>query len=417
MKIRWITPLLGTAAANAVRDVADINIIDVRDLVDKAGNRSEPIREKIRQGVESLGQGKRTVVCCDYGMSRSNAIAIGILTSFDKVTFDCALRQVQEATGETQIKLEPLNAVRVALGLHYPKRQNTESRSVLVTGGNGFLGSALIQSLGSEFRIVAPTRKELDICTGSTQLDLLTSEENIDCIIHLANPRVYTSNVAMGESLTMLRGVIDVCLAKDIPLVYPSGWEIYSGYAGILHVDESTPALPRGPYGETKYLVEMLIEHCRRTLGLRCAILRSSPVYGSGSDKPKFIYNFIEKAKRGQKITTHCYNNGSPSLDLLHIDDLVSALVATIKTNFVGTLNLGTGVLNSTLRISEMIRDCLGSSSLIEQIAIDSDVASISMNWNLASTELNWQPTISFEQGLEHLLSEITEHGDHKNEH
>jgi nucleoside-diphosphate-sugar epimerase len=412
MKIRWITPLLGTAAANAVRDVSDINIIDVRDLVDKAGNRSEPIREKIRQGVESLGQGKRTVVCCDYGMSRSNAIAIGILTSFDKVTFDSALRQVQEATGETQIKLEPLNAVRKALGLHYPKRQNTEYRSILVTGGRGFLGSALIESLGSEFRIVSPTRKELDIGIGSTQLDLLTSEENIDCIIHLANPRVYTSNVAMGESLTMLRNVIDVCLAKDIPLIYPSSWEIYSGYAGILHVDESTPALPRGPYGETKYLGEMLIEHCRRTRGLRCAMIRSSPVYGSGSDKPKFIYNFIEKAKRDQKITTHCYNNGSPSLDLLHVNDLVSAFIATLKTNFVGTLNLGTGVLNSTLKISEMIRDCLGSRSLVDQLTIDSEMASISMNWNLASTELNWQPTISFEQGLEYLLSEIKKDGD-----
>lgn len=412
MKIRWITPLLGTAAANAIQDVSDIAIIDVRDLVDKAGNRSEAIREKIRQGVESLVQGKRTIVCCDYGMSRSNAIATGILTSLDKVPFDAALRQVQEATGEAQIKLEPLNAVRKALGLQSPNRQNSEYRSVLVTGGRGFLGNALLSKLSSEFRILTPTREELDIGIGSTQLDLLTSEENIDCIIHLANPRVYTSNIAMGQSITMLRNVIDVCLVKDIPLIYPSSWEIYSGYAGILHADESTPALPRGPYSETKYLVEMLIEHCRRTRGLRCALLRSSPVYGSGSDKPKFIYNFIEKAKRNQKITTHCYNNGNPALDLLHVDDLVSALVATMRNNFVGTLNLGTGVLNSTLKISEMIRDWFGSLSLIDQIAIDSDVASISMNWNRARTELNWQPTISFEQGLEHLLSDITEHGD-----
>jgi nucleoside-diphosphate-sugar epimerase len=412
MSIRWITPMLGTAAANAVRDIADINIVDVRDLVDKAGNRSSAIRAKILQGVESIVDGKRTVVCCDYGMSRSNAIATGILVSLDKIAFDVALRQVQKATGEAQIKLEPLNAVREALGLQSPRTRNAKHRSVLVTGGNGFLGTALCASLGDELRVLAPTREQLDISVGSTQLDLLVSEENIDCIIHLANPRIYTSNVAMGQSLAMLRNVIDVCISKDIKLIYPSSWEIYSGYAGILHADESTPALPRGPYGETKHLAEVLIEHCRRTAGLQCTLLRSSPVYGRGSDKPKFIYNFIEKARQDQIITTHCYNNGNPALDLLHVDDLVSALVAALKTDFIGTLNLGTGVLNSTLHIAEMLRDRLCSSSIIKQTAVDSNTASISMNWNLAKAELNWHPTRLFETGLDLLLAEITDGGD-----
>lgn len=342
-------------------------------------------------------------------MSRSNAIAVGIITNLEKIPFNQALRQVQEATGEAEIKLDPLNAVRQALGVNIKKEKCSQYRNILITGGRGFIGTALQGALiNSEFRLISPTREQIDIFAGSTKLDLLASEENIDCIVHLANPRVYTSNVAMGQTLTMLRNVIDVCLAKDIPLIYPSSWEIYSGYAGTIHADESTPALPRGPYGETKYLAEILIDHCRRTRGLRCAILRSSPVYGSMSDKPKFIFNFFKKASQGQKIVTHHYINGNPKLDLLHIDDLISSIVATLKSRFIGNLNIGTGQLSSTLKIAEMIRDELGSSSMIQQIEVNTEVASIAMNYGRANHVLDWEPVIFFEQGLKSLLHQIS---------
>lgn len=409
MTIRWITPLLGTAAFNAVQNTGDIEVIDVRDLVDKAGNDSSAILNKIHQGVDLIKQGKRTVVCCDYGMSRSNAIAVGIITNLEKIPFNQALRQVQEATGEAEIKLDPLNAVRHALGLNIKKEKYSKYKNILITGGGGFIGTALQSALvNNEFKLISPTREQIDIFAGSTKLDLLASEENIDCIVHLANPRVYTSNIAMGQTLTMLRNVIDVCLAKDIPLIYPSSWEIYSGYAGTIHANESTPGLPRGPYGETKYLAELLIDHCRSTYGLRCATLRSSPVYGSMSDKPKFIFNFFKKASQGQKIVTHHYINGNPKLDLLHIDDLVLSIVATLRSRFIGNLNIGTGRLSSTLKIAKMIRDELGSSSLIEQIEINADVASISMDYRRATLELDWKPTIFFEKGLKSLLHQIS---------
>jgi UDP-glucuronate decarboxylase len=410
MSIRWITPLLGTGPALQVRQEPGLNIIDVRDLVDKAGNRADAVLQKINEGCDSLRAGKKTVVCCDYGISRSNAVAVGILTMHESIPFEAAVRRVLETTGEKEIKVDPLQAVRQALGVE-KKHDHHQRRRVLVTGGNGFIGKHARQRLDEAFEVFSPTRNELDLQLGSTQLDLVVGEGEIDCIVHLANPRIYTSNIALGDTLTMLRNVLDVCVSRDIKLLYLSSWEVYSGYrANSLYADDSLPLFPKGPYAETKFLSEMLIEHCRRTQGLRCTMLRSSPVYGMSSDKPKFIYNFIDKLKRSQRVVTHRFNNGAPSLDLLYIDDLVSAVVKAVGSDFEGNLNIGTGVITSTQRIAEILREMLGGQSEIDSILINSDTAGIAMDASKAHKMLDWKPAVSVEQGLKMILEKLKPH-------
>ena len=407
MSIRWITPHLGTGPALQVRQEADMNIIDVRDLVDKAGNRFDAVRQKITEGCDSLQAGKKTVVCCVYGISRSNAVAVGILAMYESIPFEAAVRRVLDATGEKEIKVDPLQAVRQALGVD-KKHSHHQKRRVLVTGGNGLIGKLTCRKLAEEFEVFSPSRNELDLQLGSTQLDLLVGEGEIDCIVHLANPRIFTSNIALGDTLTMLRNVLDVCVARDIKLIYLSSFEVYSGYrTSHLLADESLPLLPKGPYGETKYLAEMLIEHCRRTQGLRCTMLRSSPAYGIGNDRPKFIYTFIDKIKRSQRVVTHRYNNGAPALDLLYIDDLVSALVKAVGSDFSGNLNIGTGVTTSTLEIAEILREFLNGKVDIDSITISGDTACIAMDARLASEKLGWQAAIGIKKGLQNIVSII----------
>jgi nucleoside-diphosphate-sugar epimerase/rhodanese-related sulfurtransferase len=415
MSICWITSLLGTGPFPAFDDTIDATIIDVRDLVDKEGNENLTILKKIEQGVDALNRGKKVIVCCDCGISRSNAVAAGILASFEKRNFHDSLRQVLKATGETQVKLEPIKTVRGALGFHMEKKRLVNQGSILVTAGDGFLGHALLVGINDDFRVLTPARAEIDITRGSTLLDLLVDEEGIDCIVHLDKPRIYTSSLAMGQTLTMLRNIIDVCLSRDIPLVYPSSWEIYSGYKGVLRADEATPPLPRGPYGETNYLSETLIAHFVRTAGLRCALMRSTPIYGKGGDRPKFINNFTEKALQSKPIVTHRYRNGEPAMDMLYVDDFVTAVVAVLKSGFTGTLNLGTGLLTSTRQIAQMISEKLHSRSKIEQVSINADVACIAMNWDYAQKEIGWEPKIPMEKGIDFIVSDIWNKRSKKN--
>lgn len=406
MSIRWITPYLGTAPALEVDVGEDLNIIDVRDLVDKAGNNTNTVLSKITAGCESLKSGKKTVICCDYGISRSNAIAVGVLAKYESISFESAVKRVLQATGEREIKADPLQSVRFALG--GGEKTTNQKKRILVTGGNGTIGKPVCLALSEEFDVFSPNRNDLDLRLGSSQLDLFIGENAIDYVIHLANPRVYTSNNAIGETLTMLRNVIDICITRSIKLIYLSGWEVYSGYATThLLADESLPLLPKGPYGEAKYLAELLIEHSRKTQGLNCLMLRSGPVYGIGSDKPKFIFNFIDKLKRNEQVYTHHYLNGWPSLDLLYINDFVSIIKKAVRADFSGNMNIGTGELTSTRKIAESLKTILNSNSSIESTHIEAFTACIAMNSSFAKEKLDWTPLIGVNQGLQMIVENI----------
>lgn len=403
--IRWINSTLGSGPGSQVAAGDGIALIDVRDMVDKPGNAAEIIKRKVGEAVAELQSGMKVVVCCDYGISRSNAVAAGILAVSEQLPFDEAVREVVRATGEKAIKVEVLSAVREALADQLvAKRPGADTGQVLVLGGSGFVGRGLLKHLGTQ-GVLAPSRQEVDLCSGAVDLDLLVRENGVNCIVQLANPRVFYSTTAMGETLAMLRNVLDVCRQSSTRLVYLSGWVVYSGYrTSSLIANESLPMVPNGVYAETKYLCELLIDHYCAEYDLDCLVLRSSPVYGPGGDKPKFIYDFLRKAIENRDIVTHEYINGSPELDMIHIDDVASALVKAIHSDVAGSLNIGTGERQSTAEIAKMICKIVGSKSCVSQTTINDYVANIAMDSARARAALDWEPTVGFPDGLRGLV-------------
>jgi len=397
--IRWITEQLGTAPASEVIDLHDVCIVDVRDLVDKRGNSVVAIKNKIDQGVQFLKKGHRVIICCDYGISRSNAVAAGVLAVHKGISFLEAVRIVQQRTRETEIKPELLKIVGQAVG-NLPLLAAASRQTVLITGGGGFIGTALRTRLAADFDIVCPARSEIDLLKGATQLDLLTLECGAQTIIHLAMPRVYNSNTAAGQSITMLRNVLDVAASRQTRLIYLSSWEVFSGYAGELWVDEEVPLFSKGPYGDAKLLSEALIQNFKRSHQLNCAIARASPVYGPGSDRPKFVYNFLDKAVRGETIVTHRYLNGDAMLDLLHINDLVDGLTRLIYSSESGVFHFGTGKLTSTFEIASYLCRTVGSTSQVTRIEVETHAARIAMKTDKAKTVLGWEAKVDVWAGL-----------------
>lgn len=413
--IRWITDYLGTAPATSAEINPSMAIVDVRDLVDKAGNPVDAVRLKIEQGVNAIREGRRLVVCCDYGISRSNSVAAGILSMHAGVSFDEAVAAVSNATNEFEFKLEPLNVVRAALEPSTSDRparsgEETSEPRVLLTGGHGFIGTALRAKLGSSHFIVAPTRANCDLLAGATALDQNVKRHRVNQIVHLANPRVYTSARAVGDMTTMLRNTLDVCRENSTRLVFLSSWEVYSGYrATELSADEALPFLPKGPYGEAKMLGETLIDLYVRNYALDCVVVRASPVFGRGSDRPKFIYNFLDKARRNEPIRTHEYRNGPPKLDLMHVDDLIRGLAAVLTTKLSGAIHFGTGTLTSTRMIAHAIVAKTGSHSEIDFQTIDDEAPNVRMDCRRALALMGWRPKTSFNEGLDEMIASKSE--------
>lgn len=398
--IRWITEDLGTAAYGALPDDIDAIIVDVRDLVDKAGNPPALVREKIEEALAQRRLGRKVVVCCDYGMSRSNAIAAGVLSLECGISVADAARRVIVATGEKEIKVEMLDAVRRALGVDR-KRPSADRRRVLLTGGSGFIGRSLGSSLTEMAQVFAPGRQEVDLVGDAVALDLYVNEHAIDCVVHLANPRVYTSNQALGQIMAMMRNVLDVCRNNGLKLFYLSGWEVFSGYRSqSLLADEALPLRAKGPYGEAKLLSEVMIEQFQRNFGLRRCIIRSGPVLGSGSDRPRFIHTFWEKAIRHETIYTHRYLNGPPALDMIALDDLVEAMRLLIKADADGVYHVGTGRATSTFEVARMVADMAGSSSEIRCRDVEEYTANIAMDASRLASGFGWRAR----QGLREML-------------
>ncbi|NVM21083.1 MAG: NAD-dependent epimerase/dehydratase family protein [Desulfobacterales bacterium] len=401
--IRWITSDLGTAPCEKLGNVSPgVHIIDVRDLVDKAGNTACQIRDKIQKAVELLDAGQRVIICCDHGISRSNAIAAGVLYKREGISFAEAVRRILLATSEKSIRIEVISAVEKAVAAQANEGlPRTNEHHILITGGTGAVGSALVPRLQKRYAVVSPKRQDLDLMGGSAHLDLFVKEHDIDTIVHLAHPRVFSLNAAMGESVVLLKNVLDVCVKNRLRLILPSCLEVYSGYrAKMLLASESLPKLPRGPFGESKYLCETLVEFYGRQFGLDCIIIRTGPVYGNGAGKPAFLLNFLKKALLGEDILTHKYRNGLPIVDLIHEDDLASAYERVIDSTASGDFNFGSGTGKTTAEIAEIFIASTNSKSVVRQQDIDDFNANVVMDSAKAREAFGWSPHIALEDGL-----------------
>jgi len=400
--IRWIKERLGTGPRNAI-DRSDALLLDVRFLVDKSGNPLEPIRDMVDMGANAYRQGQTVIVACDFGISRSNAIAAGILSRIDSIRYDDAVRATLASTGEREIKLDLVEAVRAALG-EAPNR--TDRRAVLVTGATGFIGRVLVDRLQNNYKVLGPSRETLDLEKGAVALADYCTREEVGQIVHLAYPRAYTNTAAAASSFIMLRAILDTCRLLKIRLIFISGWVVFSGYpTSALAADETTPLLPKGIYAETKYTEEMLVDLHFKRGDIDRSICRFAPVYGAGSDRPRFIRTFHETALSEGLIKTHRFRNGRPALDLLHVSDAAEALMLILDTTTSDVFHFGTGILRTTAELGTMIGQLMARPIRHEEIYNDEDTSNISFPAQKARAVLNWQPKTKIEQGLVSLLS------------
>ena len=398
MTIRWITSLLGTAPAQSVLKESNVEIVDVRDLLDKSGNKKSQIKQKIDLGLSYLKAGKKTVVCCDHGVSRSNSIAAGILAIYENISLDESVKRVLSETGETEIRLEVLEAVRSALEKDAPT--NHARKRWLLIGGAGYLGTLLASNIPNNVELLRPSRSELDLLKGSAAINLYTREHEVTRILHFATPNIGNTNTSLGETLVMLRNILDVCSLNQIPLFFLSRWEVFAAYKEkTIFADEKLELCPAGALGDAKYLCEKLIEKWVSNGLVEATVLRSGLVFGVG-DAPHFLRSFIRHSVHGEDIITHKYNNGPPKLDLIYASDWIQACWGLLLTNKKGTFNVGGGQLIGTTEIAECVADSLNSHQEVKNILVDALASNVLLNYEKLTNITGWKPTSNIRDKL-----------------
>lgn len=399
--IRWIRPNLGTSPFDEIGR-SDVFVLDVRHLLDKSGNTVEAVSELLARGRAALDDGRTVVVACDFGISRSNAIAAGLLGLVTQTRYRVALQDVAERTGEHDIKTDM--ALIVAKALEGEVSAGSADR-VLVTGAAGFVGKALCESFSGSDRVLSLNRSDMDLSLGALPLLDYCRDMSVRQIVHLAYPRGYTNPSATGASLNMVRNVLEVCKHTGARLIFVSCHVVYSGMFGDHLLNEAAPLCPRGVFGDMKALEETLVEaHVRRGEVTR-SICRFTPIYGPGGTRPRLIKTFQQAAKAGQVIRTHKYRNGRPKLDLLYVTDAVRAIRSVLDHRGADIFHFGSGAFQETRGIAAQICEIGGLPFRHEELPVEDDVSNIAFDAAKAKEVLGWSAQAGFAEGLAACLS------------
>ena len=317
-------------------------------------------------------------------------------------------------------------------------------KTVLVTGGTGFIGNCFCKLLLKErptWRVV-----NVDACTYAANPSTMKNElkspnykfyktnicdreaiynifekEKPEVVVNFAaeshvdrsidNPTVFLETNIIGTSVLM-----DACRKYGIGRYHQvSTDEVY----GDLPLDrpdlffhEDTPLHTSSPYSTSKASADLLVLAYHRTYGLPVSISRCSNNYGPYQFPEKLIPLMIYKASHDQKLPV--YGEGINVRDWLYVEDHCRGILAVLEKGKNGEIyNLGGHNERNNLYIVERILSELGKpKSLIEHVpdrhghdqryAIDPEKA---------NKELNWDPVTSFEDGIkktiEWYLSEI----------
>jgi len=302
---------------------------------------------------------------------------------------------------------------------------STSSKSILVTGGAGFLGSHLCERLldqGHDVLCVdnfyTSTRRNITHLLEHPNFELLRHDVTfplyveVDEIYNLACPAspIHYQRDPVQTTKTSVHGAINMLgLAKrtGASILQASTSEVYGDPE--IHPQTETywgnvnPVGIRSCYDEGKRCAETLFFDYRRQHDTKIKVARIFNTYGPRMlpDDGRVVSNFIMQALQGEDITI--YGDGCQSRSFCYVDDLIDGLIQLMNSRpeLTGPVNLGNPGEFTIRELAEKVISMTQSDSkLVYRELPQDDPTQRQPDITLAKTELGWQPRYSLDEGL-----------------
>ncbi|MCX8508642.1 MAG: dTDP-glucose 4,6-dehydratase [Rhodobacteraceae bacterium] len=323
---------------------------------------------------------------------------------------------------------------------------------LLVTGGAGFIGSAVVRRAirqghavinldkltyaGSLTNVAevsdSPlyTFEQADICDRA-RIDTILARHQPDAIMHLAaeshvdrsidGPAAFIETNITG-TYTMLEAARAWWTARGKPADFRfhhiSTDEVFGSLGPTGKFTEDTPYDPRSPYSASKAASDHLVRAWHETYGLPVVLTNCSNNYGPYHFPEKLIPVVILKALAGAPIPI--YGKGDNIRDWLYVEDHADALLTVVQKGALGrSYNIGGENEATNLELVTKICAILdekrpGNRPYSEQITFVTDRPGHDQRYAIDPTrisrELGWRPSVTLEEGLEKTIQWFLEH-------
>jgi dTDP-glucose 4,6-dehydratase len=298
-------------------------------------------------------------------------------------------------------------------------------RRVVVTGGAGFLGSHLCESLlaaGDEVvcvdNLVTGSMNNIEHLSDRPGFsfsrqdvsDYVKIDGPVDAVLHFASPASPADYLGLPIQTLKVGGLgthncLGLAKAKGARFLLASTSEVYGD--PLIHPQPESywgnvnPIGPRAVYDEAKRFAEAMTMAYHRVHGVDVRIVRIFNTYGPRlrPNDGRVVSNLLVQALSGKPLTI--YGDGSQTRSFCYVDDEVAGILALLDSDVVGPVNIGNTDEHTMVSLAEAIIEVTGSDSevVFEPLPVD-DPTRRRPDIALARTQLGWEPKIELKDGL-----------------